>query len=193
MRSLPADPRVYAVVTGQPQAVIAQELTVTKARVEVPVLRTVDLGVDPGKLPDDTTLWATIGARMLDRPYVATAAGTPAVLSPESRALVDELLTAGGPGVDAPNDAARAAIVARFEESVLADTALNEAVLRTTIRSWFVAQLVGNRTVSFTELNRWVYDGVFHTPATDPWLGLLPSMTFTGLPAGAMLTRADAS
>jgi len=35
---------------------------------------------------------------------------------------------------------------------------------------------------SFEKLNRRVYDELFLTPATDPWLGMSVEGTFTGLP-----------
>ncbi len=183
LRRQEVDVRVYSVLTGQPQAMLAQQLTVSKARVEIPSLRTVDLGIDPGKIPDDTGLWAQLGARLLDQEPGA------AVLAPESRALIDRLLAAGGPGVDAPSDLSRAATITGFEQTVLADTAMNEVVLRMQIHGYLGAQR--SRAATFTELNRWIYDGIFHTPSTDPWLGLLPQGTFTGLPAGAIVTRAS--
>lgn len=190
VRSVQADARLWGVLGGDPMALLAQEMTVTKARVELPALRTVDLGVDPGNVPDDTELWAKIGERMLDRPYVKTASGNATVLGPESRALIDSLLADAAPGVEAPSEMSRTATLASFERSVLADTALNEAVTRAQIHGYIAAQLVTGHAVSFTELNRWIYDGVFHTPASDPWLGLMPQGTFTGLPGGAIVTRA---
>jgi hypothetical protein len=31
-------------------------------------------------------------------------------------------------------------------------------------------------------LNAWVYSTLFLTPASDPWLGLMPPSVYTGLP-----------
>lgn len=201
----------------------AQRATMMKAYVEVPMLRTVDLGLDPGELPDDLELWAEIGQALLGvgaapDPALAAAAATdpwqvapvgraqpapgkagpvqpPAaspkrraaprpILSAEARRLVDSLLAA--PGATPLADAARAAVIARLEQTLVADTALNEVRLRPQIRGRLV-HAYAQGDVSFTDLNAWVYANVFHTPAEDAWLGLLPRDTYTGLAGGAII------
>jgi hypothetical protein len=62
-------------------------------------------------------------------------------------------------------------------QSVVADTAQNETLLRVEI----LRELGGMRR-DLQTVNAFVYATVFSTPAQDPWLGLLPT-TFTGLPA----------
>ncbi|HUQ05340.1 MAG TPA: hypothetical protein VM261_22715 [Kofleriaceae bacterium] len=159
-------------------AVAAQRVTVSKAMVEVPMMRTVDLGVDPGTIPDDTGLWVDIYNEMWK------AKGR-RVLDNNARALVDSMLT-----VDRD---ARARILVGLEKTIAADTAINESRLRPQIRAYFVQQLAGGAAApGFAELNTWVYANVFHAPATDQWMGLLPTDTFTGLPGGAVIaTKAD--
>jgi hypothetical protein len=102
---------------------------------------------------------------MLGRRFFPLAAET--VLDAQSRALVTSLV-AGDP----------APVLAAVEETVIADTALNELRLRAQIRS----RLIADPAVDFAALNAWIYREVFHTPADDAWLGLLPRTAYLALP-----------
>lgn len=164
-----ADQRIVAV---------AQRATVSKAMVEVPMLQTVDLGVDPGTLPDDTALWFQIYGELF-------AAKDRRVLDDRARALVDSMLSVPTGGEPLDRDA-RARVLVGLERTIAADTALNEVRLRPQIRTHLIQQL-GRGAPTFAELNTWVYANVFHTPASDAWMGLLPRDTFTGLPGGAVV------
>ncbi len=68
--------------------------------------------------------------------------------------------------------------LARLEQHIVADSALNQYKLRRQIHHRLGAQ-AGEPLVS---LNAWIYTDVFHTPSSDAWLGLLPRLDFTGLP-----------
>ena len=69
-------------------------------------------------------------------------------------------------------------MLARLEQHLVADSALNQFKLRPQIHAF----LTRNADATLDTLNRWVYAEVFHTPRTDAWLGLLPRTDFTGLP-----------
>ena len=69
------------------------------------------------------------------------------------------------------------ALFTRFEQSIAEDTARNELSLHARIHTWFAAGEVAD----FEGLNRRVYDDLFATPATDPWMGLLETDAYTGL------------
>lgn len=75
------------------------------------------------------------------------------------------------------------AMLARLEQSIVADTALNELRLRPQIR----ALLARGDGLDLDQLNARIYAGVFHTPASDAWLGLLPRTDFTGLPGDGVV------
>lgn len=94
-------------------------------------------------------------------------------LDPSSKALFDRLV----------GDGADPATLANFELSMAADTMQNELRLRPVIHS-ISGQPWGRP--SFEELNRIVYDQVFRTPATDPWLGMLAPRVFNALPNGGI-------
>jgi len=156
--------------------VAAERVTVSKAAIELPTFRVVDLGARVGELTDDLAAWAQIGRRLpgVDGP----------ILDTQSRALLVRIApmqwsgaahTAQGEGLDA--------IITRFEEAVLADTGVNELRIRSSIRQRFVD---AGPPPSLEALNAWIYAEVFHTPATDPWLGLAPEL-FTGLPSDGLV------
>ena len=48
---------------------------------------------------------------------------------------------------------------------------------------WFAAR---EMAVDFVKLNRAIYDKLFRTPASDPWLGLAPADAFVALRNGGV-------
>lgn len=152
----------------------AMRTTVSKAAVEVPALRRVDLGVDPGRLrerPEQdaaagvaTTLWQLTAVNVFD---------------PAATALVRALL---------PREAAADRVLYELGYGVIAETAVDELVLRPMISRRLLEHWTSSvAPLPFAELNAWVYAEVFRTPASDPWLGLRPTAVYTGLPGGAIL------
>ena len=96
-------------------------------------------------------------------------------LDPDSRAF---LLRKHG--VADPKEAER--LVDAFERTVALDEAINE--YRTGPAILF--RLIDPETRKDFDLeafNLWVYEEVFRTPLSDPWLGLAPADVYAGLPA----------
>lgn len=146
-------------------ALAAQRLTVSKAAVELPVLRAG--GWTPGGVGgvDDDEAWWARGQRFVpDGP----------VLDGGSLALIARL----APGVGA-------ATIARFERDLVADTAKNELAVRPAIRA-----RLAERDEPLGSLLAWLYDDVFRTPAADPWLGLRGDR-FVALPDEGVVRSAD--
>lgn len=165
---------------------LAQRATVSKAAIEVPLLRRFDLGADPGQLPEDVDVRAVTAARMFGlEPMhsIRKGRGAPGIqgglLDAPTRALVTSLLPPLEP-------AARDAALITLDRTIAADTLLDETVLRRAIRDHLLAQLDAGQLPTFAPVNAWIYADVFLTPATDPWLGMLPG-TYTGLPGGAIV------
>jgi hypothetical protein len=176
----------------------AQQATMSKMIVEVPDLGKI--GIDAGSIsPADVAAWAVIGQKVWSLYAASTPATTarprprgvvpadaapvaPIVLDAQSRALVADVHDAG-PVKSSP--AERAAMLARLEQNIVADTALNELRLRPQIRG----MLATGGARSFEQLNEWIYASVFQTPRSDAWLGLLPRTDFTGLPGDGVVTR----
>ncbi|HWO26534.1 MAG TPA: hypothetical protein VNO30_47725 [Kofleriaceae bacterium] len=182
-----------------PAVARAQRATMSKAIVEMPDLGKI--GIDAGSIsPADLSAWAVIGQkawgiyaagtggpevaprrRMFGRAAPAVPAA-PIVLDAQSRALVTRVHDAG-PVRATP--AELGAMLARLEQSIVADTALNELRLRPQIRGMLADPTIA--AASFEQINEWIYAGVFQTPRSDAWLGLLPRTDFTGLPGDGVV------
>jgi hypothetical protein len=163
----------------------AQRQTASKMIIEVPDLEAIQ-AVAPGEVPDDAAAWAAIGQRVWHITDGAPARLRPVpgamVLDDASRALIARLHNAGPADQHATADEL-AAVIARLEQHIVADTALNQFRVRQAIRDYIVAR----RVTDFAALNAWVYDAAFATPGSDPWLGLLPRTQFTGLPGDGVV------
>jgi hypothetical protein len=175
----------------------AQATTMSKAMVEVPDLERIGL-VKTNEVPSDEAAWSAIGQKVWHigdpdpdaqapprvRSMRALFAPPPLmVLDEASRELIARLYHAG-PADPRASDAELARMIARLEHHIVADSALNQFTLRQRIHR----QIVAAAQTDFMALNAWIYDQVFATPASDPWLGLHPRTDFTGLPGdGAVM------
>ncbi|MGE0867161.1 MAG: hypothetical protein AB7P03_01270 [Kofleriaceae bacterium] len=165
----------------------AQRATMSKAMIEVPDLRIIADGVDPGQLSsDDAAVWAAIGQRHWNLRGAGT--GAPIVLDAGSRALITRLHNAAPGLIASADDLAR--MLARLEQHVVADSAIDEFQLRPKIRRRIIDSYRTVTPDSFASLNEWIYAEVFFTPRTDEWLGLLPRTDFTGLPGDGVVRSA---
>lgn len=158
---------------AEPPAGVAMTAAVTKRLVEVRVLQMMDLVVDPRERAYDDAIWASVAA-----------------LSP-----TDARLDAGGlamvrrhvPGTATADEIAR--VVASFESAMAVDTVRARFGMRPEILERLTALWGGSddpRAASLDAANRIVYDEVFLTPASDPWLGLYPSSVYTALENGGV-------
>jgi hypothetical protein len=174
----------------------AQRATMSKMVMEVPDL--AQFGMNAGKIArDEIDAWAQIGVRMWNLDQTTRPRGMrmkqdgekPAQQA-QAYATFDErslLLIAWLHDLhqNRSTDAQLATMLARLEYTVIADTALDELQLRQQIR----AKLASEPAMSFDKLNAWIYADVFHTPKSDPWLGLVPRTDFSGLPGDGVVTR----
>jgi hypothetical protein len=157
----------------------AQRATVSKAAIEVPALRIIAAGVDPGDIDEhEVSLWAAAGRQAWGLSMV--------VLDDTSRALVTTLHR-GREAAAAPDEANQLTrVIDRLELHLVADSALNQFRLRPQIIALLI-QDIGE----LDRVNDFVYSTVFHTPKSDAWLGLVPGRDFTGLPGdGRVFPRA---
>ncbi len=164
----PEGAQVVALLKNPPDVsavALAQRVTVSKAYVEVPQL--AGFGAEPGSIAEDeTAAWALVGTKKwaLDgKPSLDTA----------SKNLVVALHQAG------PIKSTKAeldALIPRFEQHLVADSALNEYKLRTKVHAY-----LAEKPAEFAALDTYLYAEVFGTPIADRWLGLLPRTDVTGL------------
>jgi hypothetical protein len=173
--SLPTLPGL-AVAGVWPSSRDAVPMAMPKAMVELPMVR--GLVPDGGaQLEKDPTPWERIAA--------VRAKGSK--LDAQSRALVlsKNPVDVTSPRVPTLSDALAKQMIDRLQDSIAADTARNEYALHAVIHRW----LQENPSVAMKDLNREVYARLFLTPATDPWLGLVPALTWTGLPNDGISLR----
>ena len=81
--------------------------------------------------------------------------------------------------------------VRNFEQSIAADTAVNVS-LRRTIHGWLTGP---GAPVDLAALTNRIYDELFLTPRSDPWLGLVAPDTYSAIEgdAGALLAARPGS
>jgi hypothetical protein len=144
----------------------AASRAMSKGIVEAPILTRVSFGTSASHMPDP----------------VAAGVKTTAGLAKLDENTLDLMRKKHG-GAAGNFELA----VERLQSSLAADTMRNEYELRPLIHRVFVEQR--SQRISFHDLNAWVYEKVFLTPASDAWLGLLPSDTYTGLPDEGLAVR----
>ena len=184
----------------------AQRATFAKAAMEVRDLRRFVPGVAPEAVPEDQiALWSAAGQlvfgigdlKVMKTPPVGEARllsfttsparlpPPPRVLDDTSRALIVELHNRVPREMRATAEELDA-MIARLEQAIVADSALNQLRLRPQIGREIVRR--GGR-IDFATLNAWIYAEVFRTPKQDAWLGLLPRDVFTGVPGDGVVLR----
>jgi len=187
---------------------LAQRATFAKAYIEVPQLRAITAGTDPGQISDsELALWAAAGQQAwnLGGPVTTPAALAAAMAEGVSLRFVgmmpDARAQAQRPAAPPPrpvlDERSRAlvtrlhtaggmtataaqlqVVIERLEQHLVADSALNQFKLRRQIHEY----VRSNPDQPLDRVNAWIYGTVFHTPRSDAWLGLLPRVDFTGLP-----------
>lgn len=149
-------------------AMLASRLTVGKAMAELPTLRRttaepiaeVNLSSQFAKLSDND--WERLARLYQNRVY----------LDQGSLNVMERKLSA---------NASMARVVRSFESAIAQDTVRNEYVFHAQIHNWFANDEFANSPNALTALNRRVYDQLFLTPASDPWLGLVNENIYTGI------------
>lgn len=166
---MPSQPLVESVnprnLDSSPRAEVAGELAVGKSVVELPILLRTSVippNAVPNSLPttklDDAT-WERLGELHAES----------ARLDRHSLSLMQRQL----------DDRKSLTItVANFERAIAQDTIRNEYLFHAQIHNWFINRA---QTNNLQTLNQRVYTQLFLTPASDPWLGLLPSNVYTGI------------
>jgi hypothetical protein len=152
--------------TNPPSAITAGRIPVGKMMLELPVLErttvpapaTSNQGLNM-KLSDEN--W-----ERLSRLYLGSSG-----LDANSLKLVERKLS---------SQHSLSATVANFEKAIAQDTVRNEYLFHAEIHDWFA---YGTGARNLRSLNQRVYTELFLTPASDPWLGLVPTNVYTGISA----------
>ncbi len=157
---------------------IAIPIAVGKGLVERPMVQAVMPPLAPAHSEIDGVPWSVLATAHLSDAHIDGA----------SRALIRAKHPMDWSDANAPHplsDADLDNVIGHFEAAMAEDTEKNELSLHASIHSWFVAE----PAIDFTALNKRVYDTLFLTPRSDPWLGLVPPSTFTAIENDGMLPR----
>jgi hypothetical protein len=148
-----------------PDARAAMRVAVSKSKVRSPLLARITAAPELSIESADDAIWQKIAALHL----------ADATLDASSIALIRSQNPAGYREAGVLERT-----VEKLQQSIAMDTVHNNYQLRRRILSWLSAS---PGQVDVNELNRRVYAELFLTPASDPWLGMLPEATYTGLNA----------
>jgi hypothetical protein len=161
-------PRGFQIVKGRDgDALSIAPLAVTKAITETTILRAMNMATDElGKITDEVA-WRKI----------AQLHPTDAML--DNRSLV--LIERQNPELTL---AELKRLTAKFQEEIALDTVRNEYLMHTKLYVWLMNDPVRN---DVEKLNKKVYESLFLTPGSDPWLGLFSPEVYTALDNGGIV------
>ena len=155
-------------VAGSPRAEVASRAAITKALAERPALRGISSNpksLDPAV---EDAAWERISELHADD----------ARLSASSKLLIRAKNPALYGGSEATARASLDRAMTKLERAVAVDTVRNEYVKHSKIHEWFAR---GEAPTDVAALNERVYRELFLTPSSDPWLGLFPRDSYTGI------------
>ncbi len=155
-----------------PSARRAAPVAVGKRAVEIPAVRAIQPDVMDVVADSDGAVWRKVAG--LPRHAAELGKGSLALMRSKVPAMDDE---------------AFARMAATFRRAVLTDTVRNEYDLHRRIHAWFARSQAGDDVEA---LNERVYDELFLTPSSDPWLGLVPAHAYSALDGGGLTTARDA-
>jgi len=155
-----------------PRAGNAAPIAITKSAIEVPMLGA--LGEDVVGASD-----AELFDRLADR-HRAELQFSPATLT----LLARQQWRSGDPTRDATD---RELALDNLRKAVALDTLRNEFDLHRSVHGWFAAAAP---PPDLETLNRRIYDDLFLTPRSDPWLGLAAPTIYSGLDDGGRRVQA---
>jgi hypothetical protein len=147
-----------------PSAAVAGRIPVTKAIVELPVLQRTTIAPPTPQEPSPDIKLSETNWERLSRFYLSSSG-----LDANSLKLVERNLA---------DRQSLPATVANFERAIAQDTVRNEYLFHAQIHDWFAND---PSVRNLQALNQRVYTELFLTPASDPWLGLVPANVYTGI------------
>lgn len=196
----------------------AQRSTMSKAVVEVPLLREISFAQVATLDKDNTPAWGAVGQawwgeRATMKPVIKknvragdaiefdVIGGQAPVVSIGARAAAGNPTA---PLADVLDAASRVLVASIFDAGgqrsgegqralmirrLEMNVMADSALNEMQLRPQIRARLVQGE-IDFSKLNAFVYTEVFHTPKTDQWLGLAPRTDFTGLPGDGLFAPA---
>jgi hypothetical protein len=148
-----------------PTALVAGDVTASKRPAERPMLTSFQ--------PTDDATWVKIAA-LHQEDGAMDAAAQKLIYSKNPTAYEAGRAAFSKSMVESPF----VSMMRNLQRSIAEDTMRNEYSMHFRIHQWFVN---GSMPRNLERLNTRVYAELFLTPRSDPWLGLVPPNTFTGL------------
>ena len=170
-------PAGFKIVPGQngTEALVISPLAVTKMVTEASILRGMNLVADElGKVTDEAA-WKKIAELHTDDALLDSRAIT--LIKYQNSSISED-------------DFKR--LASRFQGLVALDTVRNEYLMHTKLYTWLMNDPARD---DVEKLNKKVYDSLFLTPGSDPWLGLFSNDLYTALDNGGVVqpgTQIDA-
>ena len=163
-------PEGFRIVKGRNgDALIIAPLAMTKAITETPILRAMTTATQElGKVTDEAA-WKRI----------AQLHPTDAELDNRSISLIKRQ----NPTIT-EDDLTH--LTRKFQELIALDTVRNEYLMHTKLYEWLVNDPVRD---DVEKLNEKVYETLFLTPGSDPWLGLFSPEVYTALDNGGVIRK----
>ena len=161
-------PQGFTIVPGRNgDALSIMPLAMTKSVTETSILRGMNMATEElGKVTDEAAWRKIAGLHASD-----------AVLDDRSISLIRRQ------NPTMTDDDLRQ-LLTKFQELIALDTVRNEYLMHTTLYTWLMGDPV--RT-DVEKLNKKVYDSLFLTPRSDPWLGLFSVEVYTALDNGGVV------
>lgn len=198
-------PSVVAVNADKPLVADAMPRAMSKSGIEGPLVRAAFPAAARNEIPSAAEAAdRALGKSMVESPLLARLSESPA------RAELSSVSDAGAVTwariaekhlADARLDANSLALIRsqnpvvysdsqvlnrtvdQFQRSIAEDTVRNNYRFRSQVLGWLHGAAASGPTesINLETLNAWVYADLFLTPRSDPWLGLLPEFTYSGL------------
>ena len=163
-----AVPKGFMVVKGRNgDALSIAPLAVTKAITETSILRAMNIATDElGKITDEAA-WKKIA--QLHPTDAELDARSISLIRRQNPTITEDDLTH---------------LTRKFQELIALDTVRNEYLMHTKLYTWLMKDPVRD---DVEKLNEKVYESLFLTPGSDPWLGLFSPEVYTALDNGGIV------
>ncbi len=172
---IPEGLRVLRNEDGTPSALEVASLAISKAVTETSILRSMTAGsLALGAITDEAAWNKIAQLHMADAQLDARSIGL-------VQRHTQKLLTAEG---SSSSDQTLTNLVQKLQMNIALDTVRNEYLLHTKLLAWLIAD---RSRSDLDALNNKVYDELFLTPASDPWLGLFSPDTYMALENGGVV------
>jgi hypothetical protein len=194
-------------VRGEPQDLAAVQAWLSddpEAAARVPAMKAVPMAIGKSKIEapilaaapralggeDGAAELGGIGPRDdLERLAIGTRLAPDATLHANSLTIIAAERPLEGLVPAEQLDVATAAMLDALLASVRQDTAKNALELYPRVHAELAARARKRGSLSFADVDAWVYASLFETPAEDPWLGLVDATVYTGLVGGGVIGR----